>query len=216
MKEYHKIETIFERDMLGNKRLIEGKYRNPVVEYLKDNEWVFTEKIDGMNIRIVWDGHKVQFGGRTDNAQIPSQLLNRLSELFQGNTNEELFEQRFGETEVILFGEGYGAGIQKGGSDYIDNKDFILFDVMVGDVFLERENVEDVAKTFNLDVAPIAPVKTIDEAVAYVKEVPNSLVGKGIKKIEGLVGTPKQRIYDVRGNRIIVKIKVEDFVKESK
>ena len=57
MKEYHKIETIFERDMDGNKKLIEGKFRNPLVEYLKDNEWVFTEKIDGTNIRVFWDGH---------------------------------------------------------------------------------------------------------------------------------------------------------------
>ena len=27
----------------------------------------------------------------------------------------------------------------KGGGDYIDEKDFILFDVMVGNIFLERE-----------------------------------------------------------------------------
>jgi hypothetical protein len=61
MNKYHKIEPIFERDMEGNKKLIEGKFRNPLVEYLKDNEWVFTEKIDGTNIRVLWDGHKVSF-----------------------------------------------------------------------------------------------------------------------------------------------------------
>ena len=27
MKEYHKIETLFERDMNGSKKLIEGKFR---------------------------------------------------------------------------------------------------------------------------------------------------------------------------------------------
>lgn len=212
MKEYPKIETIFERDMEGNKKLIVGKFRNPLVEYLKDNEWVFTEKVDGTNIRIVWNGHKVQFGGRTDNAQIPSQLLNRLDELFQGNINEELFEQKFGENEVILFGEGYGAGIQKGGGDYIDGKDFILFDVMVGDIFLERENVEDIAKVFGVIAVPIMSAKTIEEAIRLVESVPNSTIGKGIRKIEGVVGTPKQRICDFRGNRTIVKIKVEDFI----
>ena len=28
--------------------------------------------------------------------------------MFGGNANEELFEQTFGEKEMILFGEGYG------------------------------------------------------------------------------------------------------------
>ena len=72
MNQYHKIDSLFERDMEGTRKLIEGKFRNPVVEYIKDNEWIFTEKIDGTNIRVFWDGHKVSFGGRTDNAQIPT------------------------------------------------------------------------------------------------------------------------------------------------
>ena len=211
MKEYHKIETIFERDMDGNKKLIEGKFRNPLVEYLKDNEWVFTEKIDGTNIRIMWDGHKVTFNGRTDRAELHGHLVERLNELFSGNVNEELFEQKFGENQVMFIGEGYGAGIQKGGGDYIDRKDFILFDVMVNDIFLERENVEEIAKSFNLEVVPLIPVKTIGEAVEYVKSKPLSTVGKCLKEIEGVVGTPKYRITDFRGNRVIVKIKVEDF-----
>ena len=112
MKEYEKIETVFKRDDSGTKKLIDGEYRNEVVDYLKDNKWIFTEKIDGTNIRIFWDGHKVQFGGRTENSQIPTKLLARLDELFKGTINEELFEQKFGSTEVILFGEGFGGNIQ--------------------------------------------------------------------------------------------------------
>lgn len=65
MTEYTKINTIFERDMEGSKKLIEGKFRDEAVEYLKDNTWVFTEKIDGTNIGVVWDGHTVTFQGRT-------------------------------------------------------------------------------------------------------------------------------------------------------
>lgn len=74
MNEYHKIETLFERDVNGTKKLIEGKFRNEAVEFLVNNAWVFTEKIDGTNIRIHWDGHKVEFAGRTDRAQIPKPL----------------------------------------------------------------------------------------------------------------------------------------------
>lgn len=212
MKTYHKIETLFKRDMEGNKKLIEGDFRSPLVEYLKDNEWIFTEKVDGTNIRVFWDGYKVRFNGRTNNAQLHGHLVERLNELFMGELNEELFEQKFGENEVMFFGEGYGAGIQKSGGDYIDHKDFILFDVMVGDVFLERENVEEIAKIFNLDVVPLVPLKTISEAIEYVKTKPLSKIGKCLKEIEGVIGIPKQRITDFRGNRVIVKIKVEDFV----
>lgn len=55
MIEYPKIETLFERDTQGSKKLIEGRFRNPAVEYLSGNVWSFTEKIDGTNIRIHWD-----------------------------------------------------------------------------------------------------------------------------------------------------------------
>lgn len=87
-----------------------------------------------------------------------------------------------------------------------------LFDVIVNDIFLERKNIEDIAKSFNLKVVPLIPVKTIQEAVDYVKSKPLSQVGKCIKEIDGVVGTPKYRITDFRGNRVIVKIKVEDFI----
>ena len=106
MREYHKIETVFNRSTDGDKRLIWGDYRNATVEYLANNIWQFTEKIDGTNIRIHWDGHNVEFGGRTDKAQIPNHLLNKLKELFGTLEAEELFEQTFGEKDIILFGEG--------------------------------------------------------------------------------------------------------------
>jgi hypothetical protein len=211
MKEYHKIETVFERDMEGTKKLIEGKYRNPAVEFLANLQWNFTEKIDGTNIRVHWDGYKVMFGGRTDSAQIPTNLMYALNDLFLGVTNEEVFEQKFGETEVTFYGEGYGAKIQKGGGLYRDDVGFILFDVQVGDLWLERENVEDIAKSFNLAVVPIVLTGTIPEAVKYVRSKPKCTVAKEEKEAEGLVGRPQVEMKDRRGNRIIVKIKAEDF-----
>lgn len=94
MVEYNKIDTIFERDVNGTKKLIPGKFRSPTVEFLADNQWTWTEKIDGTNIRVHWDGHKVEFGGRTERAQIPAPLVNYLNETFGGVENEELFESR--------------------------------------------------------------------------------------------------------------------------
>jgi hypothetical protein len=207
LKEYHKIETLFERDE-KTKKLVEGKYRNEAIKYLKDNKWQFTEKIDGTNIRIYWDGHKVSFFGRTDKAQIPAELTNRLIELFGGETNEQLFEQKFGETEVILFGEGYGEKIQNGGL-YRKGQDFILFDVMIADNYQSRESVEDIAKYFGIDIVAIILEGTLQEAVNYVKSKPKSSIG--IADSEGVVGRPVIELQDRCGKRIIVKIKVRDF-----
>lgn len=97
MIKYHKIETVFERDMEGTKKLIEGAYRDPLVEFLKDVTWRFTEKIDGTNIGIYWDGHKVHFQGRTEKANIPAFLLDRLIELFGGDKGETLQDRPKGE-----------------------------------------------------------------------------------------------------------------------
>lgn len=210
MREYHKIDTIFERDMEGSKKLIEGKFRNECVEFLKDNQWTFTEKVDGTNVRVIWNGHKVAFGGRTDNAQTPFPLMERLQELFGGNTNEELFEQKFGANQVVFYGEGYGGKIQSG-SGYKPTQDFILFDVRVGETWLRREDVEEIAKSFSLEIVPIVLIGTIQEAVEYVKTRPNSPIAQGEKLSEGLVGTPNARLTDFRGNRVIVKIKECDF-----
>lgn len=209
MKYYHKIETLFERDE-KTKKLIEGKFRNPTVEFLKDNLWIFTEKIDGMNTIIFWDGHKVFFGGRTERAEIPKPLLERLETLFGGIANEELFEQKFGENEVILYGEGYGPKIQNGGL-YRDSVDFILFDVMINGNFQPRESVEDIAKYFSIDIVPIILEGTLQDGIEYVKTNPDSVIAKNGAKMEGLVGRPKVELRDRRGNRLIVKIKWEDM-----
>lgn len=208
MVEYNKIETLWERDMDGSKKLIEGKFRNPTVEFIKDNVWQFTEKIDGTNIRIHWDGHKVNYGGRTEAANIPAHLMNKLIEMFGTDEAEQMFEQKFGEMEVILFGEGYGPKIQSGGA-YRPDVSFILFDVLIGNNYQPRSSVEDIAKAFGIDIVPIIMEGTIEEAVAYVKTEPKSTIGTA--PMEGLVGRPKVEMRDRCGKRVIVKIKVKDF-----
>ena len=208
MIEYNKIDTLYKRDMKGSKRLLEGEFRNPTVEFLKDNVWTFTEKIDGTNIRVYWDGHKVQFGGRTERAQIPSDLVNYLNSVFGTNEAEQIFEEKFGETEVILFGEGYGPKIQNGGA-YRNDVSFIMFDVLIAGNYQPRESVEDIAKAFGIDIVPIIFEGTIQEGVDFVKTHPDSTIG--IAKMEGLVGRPKIEMRDRCGKRVIVKIKWEDF-----
>ena len=208
MIEYNKIDTLYKRDMEGSKRLLEGEFRDPTVEFLKDNIWQFTEKIDGTNIRVHWDGHKVHFGGRTERAQIPAHLVNYLNDVFGTNEAEQIFEEKFGETEVILFGEGYGPKIQNGGL-YRNDVSFIMFDVLISGNYQPRASVEDIAKAFGIDVVPIIFEGTLQEGVDFVKTHPDSTIGT--TKMEGLVGRPKVEMRDRCGKRVIVKIKWEDF-----
>lgn len=213
MQEYHKIETVYKRDIEGTKKLVQGEYRDRAVMFLANCNWIWTEKVDGTNIRVHWDGHKVEFGGRTDKANIPAPLVNKLNDLFGGETNAQMFEQLFADKDVILFGEGYGAKIQNGG-DYTDGTsvDFILFDILIDGVYLERENVEAIAEAFGIKVVPIVLEDNVSAAVEFVRTHPMSSLGNHMHEMEGVVGRPEVELMDRRGNRLIVKVKYRDFV----
>lgn len=212
-KEYPKIQSLFKRDPV-TKKIIFGEYVNPAVEFLAENQWFFTEKIDGMNCRIMWDGYAVQFRGRTDRAEFNKKQTQFLEETFLGEDNAQLFEQIFGKNQVILYGELYGAGIQKGGN-YRKDIGFILFDVLIeGDEhhlwWLERHNVEEVGKSLGLDVVPVLLTGTIKDGLSFVESHINSSIGTAI--LEGIVGQPLIPLIQRNGERIIVKIKGRDFV----
>lgn len=169
--------------------------------------------VHNCNIGIFWDGHMVSYQGRTEKAQIPAHLTNRLIEIFGTNEAEELFEQMFGEKEVVLFGEGYGAKIQKGGGNYIpDGCDFILFDVYFpsSDTWLQWNDVMSVADAFGINHVPLIMTGTIQEAIDFVKTKPVSHINPN-HEMEGLVGKPLVDLYDRNHKRVMVKIKVKDF-----
>lgn len=211
--EYTKIPNIYKREEYGNNKLLEGQYATPELEYLAGLSWVWTEKVDGTNIRVMWDGHAVTFGGRTDKAQIPAHLVNRLNELFGGTNKEELFEQTFGETPAILFGEGFGEKIQKGGGLY-GPVDFILFDVFFGGMWLRRLAVEEIAWVFGIRAVPVVGTGALPEAVEFIRKHPKSCLRDA--ELEGVVCRPAFELADRRGGRIIVKIKCRDFPKEAR
>lgn len=207
--EYPKINTMFKRNLSGDKKIMEGDWADPSIAYLKDNLWTFSEKVDGTNIRISWDGENVVFGGRTDSAQIPNGIINRLNDLFYSTPAKLRLKEVFPDGPVTLYGEGYGAKIQKGGGNYKATQDFVLFDVKVGSLWLSRENVTDVASKLLLDVVPTIAVGTLQEGIDLVKAGLQSEWGEF--EAEGIVARPTYELLDRRGNRIITKIKARDF-----
>jgi len=212
MKEYHKIQTVFKRDPTTNRKtLLEGQYSMPELEYLKDNVWVFTEKVDGTNIRVKHENNIVSFGGKTDNSQIPTFLYDRLYELFQ---NGKMYGT-FNASDACLYGEGYGAKIQKGGGNYIkDGVDFVLFDVRIGEWWLKREDVKEIAAKLGIYVVPVIGEGSLLDGVEVVRSGFDSTWGEF--PAEGLVMRPKTELRARSGQRIITKIKHKDFRRDKK
>lgn len=205
MNQYHKIENIYLRDTVTNK-LIDGEYRLPEYKYLANLNWIATEKIDGTNIRIKWDGKDITFAGKSDNAQLHGDLVKRLQELFLPLKN--LFAEKFPDKQVCLYGEGYGAGIQTGGC-YKQTKDFILFDVWIDGLWLERGNVQGIAEMCGIDIVPIMKIGTLQEIVDMIKAGQKSTFGDFL--VEGVVARPETELFNRYGERVIVKIKTKEL-----
>lgn len=206
MKEYHKIHGVFKRDADHN--FIEGQWSLPEFDYLQNNAWEFTEKVDGTNIRVMFDGNNVTFGGKTDKAQIPSFLVTQLNNRFMILEQRQRFKEKFADG-VCLYGEGYGARIQKGGGNYRADQDFILFDVRIGEWWLERDACEEIAKLFGIDIVPILGYGTIHDAIKKCKDGFFSHWGQF--QAEGLVLRPQVSLLARNCRRIIAKVKCKDF-----
>jgi len=214
IEKYPKIQTLFMRDDKGI--IIPSKYTTEEFKYLNKNEWECTEKIDGTNIRIIYDKNNeaVEFKGRTNQAIIPKHLLTYLVNTF----TVEKFKTHFGADcpSTILFGEGHGFKIQFSNNYYYQQKDkieFILFDVAVGKWWLDRRNVEDVAIDFQIPVVPLMGYMTIPEAIAFTEKGFKSVISELSNNSEGLVLKTPQGLLMRNGERLITKLKTMDFVK---
>ncbi len=147
----------------------------------------------------------MKFAGKTDRADTPNFLLDKLEAMFLG----DMFAG-CNLPPMCLNGEGYGAKIQKGGGDYIsDDVSFILFDVLVDGIWLERHNVEDIADKLDIKVVPIIGKGCLFDGIEMVRNGYESRLRE--TPPEGLVLRPKIELFNRRGERVIAKIKAKDF-----
>lgn len=220
---YQKINTLFKRD--EKKVIIPSQFTCEEFYELKDVKWECTEKIDGTNIHVDIEygkerGLAFSFHGRTERAIIPPHLLEKLHELFTEDVIKAAFKRQFEEVaedetlRMSIYGEGYGMKIQKGGENYIPNGvGFILFDVKVGQWWLGRENLEDIASKLNIPIVPLVGYMTLQEAIDLVSKGFNSVVAQNKSHAaEGLVLKTRSGLLFRNGQRIITKIKTCDFV----
>lgn len=214
MKTYHKIQSIYKRDPETKfKTFIDGDWSVDAFGLLKDLVWEFTEKVDGTNIRVGWDGENVAYGGRTDSADIPSVLMNNMREIFTVANMQKL------KGPVTLIGEGYGGKIQKG-SRYREDQNFILFDVFIEPtedhplgVYLPRSTVDEIADMLSIPSVPVIHKGPLLDGVDMCKgNLTSSVADDKTLVSEGVVCRPEVELFDRLGRRVITKIKVRDFL----
>ena len=210
--EYHKILNIFKRDSSG-KRLLTGEWSAEEFNYLKDLPWQITEKIDGTNVRVMWDGASMSFNGKSDNAQMPGPLMQTLIAQFSNLPMLDLFNEKFGDDPVTIYGEGFGGSIQKGGATYGPEQRFVAFDIRVGDWWLRRKDFNELTRSLAIPVVPEIGVMTLTEAAELASRGFDSAYGPF--PAEGVIARPETELRARNGERIIVKIKTRDFVQDA-
>lgn len=217
MTEYQKIETLYKFD--NTTKTYTGEFYNQYVEYLRNNKWLTSEKVNGTNVSVQFDGHRIEFHGRTERADLPKEVLEILTEKF-GDSEVE-FEQLFSGKPATLYIECYGGKIQ--GGAYGGKERLVGFDITVNGQYLDKRCIGEIFAKFGVDCVEFKEVENLDVAINEVKgwaENPENGISpyceKGTTIKEGLVCVPSVRIYDNKGKRIIVKIKTEDLRKLNK
>jgi|SRR3990167_1149297 len=215
--EYHKIETMFNRDEKFN--VIDTAFRNPVYGTIKT--WRASEKLNGTNMRVYLTAEgETKIKGRSDNADIKGDLIDwiqkrmpieKLKEILWRPNKAGVIEP----VEVVMYGEGVGTGIQSGGH-YLKEKEFVLFDILIASKWwLDYDAIIGIAKSFGIKHVPDLGIMTLEEIIEKVKGGMMSIFAKentGIEiEAEGIVARPIETLFDKRMNRVIIKLKGVDF-----
>lgn len=237
MHYYSKIIAPFERENAKSKYVTEGKWSKPEFKMLQDIKWSWTQKIDGTNVRVFWNGDKVEIFGHTDKTQFNERTMTWLKNTFCTPEAETVFEDLYGENPVNVFGEFVSKDTNQNYG--YPNGAFFVFDVQseTSKCFWGRDAVKTVAERFNVFAVQELLVGSIREAVKFVK-IANKVWNKefinsgavygfdasdephiyyvenplGKYPLEGLVGRPYfEELRNNKGERVITKVKCKDF-----
>jgi Rnl2 family RNA ligase len=203
-------------------------------EILSVRQVVATEKLHGTNFRVFFPAgmtslDEVRFGGRNEEfaagddgfyggrpvrwfKQQPA-LMQRLFEVFASH----------GFADVTVFGEAFGAGIQKG-VRYVpgDDVQFRAFDIMVGDNFVTYDLFVQLCEEAGLARVPEVwrgePSVAAFDALLEQDSVLGKENGVSVERnvSEGVVIRATPLLRDVFGQWLIIKHKSEKFAEVAK
>jgi hypothetical protein len=221
--EYPKIETLYDRDV--KHKVDVSKVRCP--EFLLVKEWQITEGVDGTNVRVALhpDG-SVEYGGRTNNAQMPVALGEYLRKTFAETAMQNaLIQPNTSCPEAILFGEGYGEKIQGCGGRYRKGVSFRLFDVAIRGAdgsrwwWQGRESMERMAAALGVEMVPmLCHIRALPQSDTDLEDLAGRYSsvayrdGGDLSLIkEGIVARTEPLLFDRSGSRVMWKLKFRDF-----
>lgn len=116
---------------------------------------------------------------------------------------------------VTVYGEAYGGRQQGMAATYGDRLGFIVFDITVGDRWLNVPEMAAMAASLGLESVPYEEIKTTLEEMNRVRDLPSEVAVRrgmgGDKRREGVVLRPLVEMTDGNGDRVITKHKLEAF-----
>lgn len=241
MNPYPSILNIFKRETSrdGRGKIKYGQWTEKEFGFLANCPWIFTEKIDGTNVRIIYDGTlpddtpmplgdtialrwdidiptKLFVAGRR-HSSLPGPLFNRLSTILLPTLHDDKWRIMFGGKRLCIYGEGFGAGMGRGGGNYNPKGvDFIAFDIWMaapnapnGGYWMGRNHTEEICTNLGISVVPIIGGGTLWDAVREVQLGLKSRFGNFYA--EGIIAKPEVELRSNKLERIVAKIKHCDF-----
>ena len=222
---FPKINTLWKREPLitvKRKGIIhEGMYSEEAFKSIKF--WKASEKINGENIRIfiipgTGSTPIISILGRqdTDTPQINEKVIEYIDSHLTPDALKRAFTKDSSSSEdlprlIMIFGEGFGGDIHHG-HNYRDSPEFVVFDIVVDDWFLEYNNVASISKKLGFESVPLLPgLKTTETIVEYVKTQPKSILANKPHIMEGVVCTSSPLLLTRNGYPVRFKLKTKDF-----
>lgn len=165
------------------------------------------EKIHGTSAHVGWKGGALTFfAGGADHAA------------FVALFDQEALKARFAESgvpEVTVYGEAYGGKMQGMRDTYGPDLRFVVFEVKIGDCFLDVPRAEKYALALGLDFVPYREIPTDLDALDAERDSPSVQAQKNgcgdDKPREGIVLRPPFEVVKNNGGRVIAKHKREVF-----
>ena len=147
---YGKISAPFGRKCPTDQLVDKTIYAKPwMTIFYEENALMYaSEKIDGTNVGIKWDGDRVSFVGHTDKSTFCPRYLDYLNERFGTPQFESVLEEVFGEKPSFIFGEGVSKDYNHH-YGYPDGE-FIMYDICCDGKFWNRDPVHNVSKKFGM------------------------------------------------------------------
>lgn len=130
--------------------------------------------------------------------------------------NQSMWGVQLEEVPIYIYGEYFGEGIQKCGRRYIEKGNgFVVFDIKQQGWWTPKDVRDSLCSQLGLETVPFIGVMSLREIEEMVKKGFHTKYTKASDPTlmeEGIVARPTLPLMDTRGNRIIVKVKVCDYI----